>query len=218
MTSPAGGMSSMGGMDLNSLIQRLRRLAMLDTSVFDEVRTDANATIPAVVVAAVATVLSGLGGWLWWSFQGLGGSGKIFVQSMILGSVLSILLWGVWVALVYVMLTQVFRARADVYELVRVMGFAAAPLGLGVLLFIPGLDFGVGLTALALMFGTTVIAVQTATDAPAGRVLVANAAGFGVWAIVLGLLVTSSHAWAPGFFVFHLPVKFFQDITSSFTF
>ena len=209
--------SQVSGMDVNILIQRLRRLAMLDTGVFEEVRADTGATIPALVVAAAATLLSGLGGWLWWVFRDIGGigdvpgSGKILLQSLILGSILSVLLWGVWVALVYVLLTQVFRARADVNELVRVMGFAAAPLALGVLIFIPGLDYGLGLAALALFFGTTVLAVQTATDAPAGRVLVANAAGFAVWAIVLALLVSDTHAYAPGFFVFHLPVKGFEN-------
>ena len=131
-------------------------------------------------------------------------------------SILSIALWGVWVAITYVMLTQVFRARADVNELVRVMGFATAPLALTILMFIPGLDFGIGLAASALFFGTTVIAVQSATDAPAGRVLVATAAGFAVWAIVLGLLTTSTHNWAPGFFVMDRPVDALKDISNSF--
>ena len=43
-------MQQAGGMDVNSLVQRLRRLAMLDTTVFDEVKGDTNSTIPAIVV------------------------------------------------------------------------------------------------------------------------------------------------------------------------
>lgn len=209
-------MEKAGSMDVNSLMQRLRRLAMLDTTVFDEVKSDTNSTIPAVVVAVASTLCAGIGGWLWWLFADFGGSGKVFIQSVILGSILSIALWGVWVAITYVMLTQVFRARADVNELVRVMGFATAPLALTILMFIPGLDFGIGLAASALFFGTTVIAVQSATDAPAGRVLVATAAGFAVWAIVLGLLTTSTHNWAPGFFVMDRPVDALKDISNSF--
>src|SRR5512141_292289 len=210
-------MAQAGGFDVNTLLQRLRRLAMLDTSVFDEVRTDANSTIPAVVVAVAATLLSGLGGWLWWLFADFAGSGKVFVQSVILGSVLSVVLWGIWVAITYVMLTQVFRARAEVNELIRVMGFAAAPLALSVLMFIPGLDFGIGLAATALFFATTVLAVQTATDAPSGRSLVATFAGFAVWAIVLGLLTTKDHTWAPGFFVMDRPVDALRDLANSFS-
>ncbi|MBI2755837.1 MAG: hypothetical protein HYX52_03910 [Chloroflexi bacterium] len=212
-------MSQTGGMDTEALIQRVRRLLMLDTTVFDEVRQDAGSTAPALIVAAVAILLSGLGGWLWWALNGVGGisdipgSGKILLQSAIIGSIIAFAIWFVWAGLVYVMLNQVFRARADVQELIRVMGFGTAPLGLGILLVIavPGIDFGIGLAVMALLFGTTTVAIQTATDAPAGRVLIANFVGFAVWAIVLSLLVSSTSVFAPGFFEFHLPVKSFQD-------
>jgi hypothetical protein len=205
---PVGG----GGMDINVLGERLRRLVTLDTSVFEEVRTDAASTIPAIVVAAVATLLFGAGGWLWWVFADLPDSGDIFVKSLIVGSILSAVLWAVWLAIVYVILTQVFRARADVNELVRVMGFAAAPLALGILMFIPALEFGIALTAVAIFFGANVVAVQTATDAPAGRVLAANGAGFLIWAIVLGLFVTDENAYAPGIFVFDVGVEYLKNI------
>jgi len=199
-------MAQSGGMDVNALVQRLRRLATLDTSVFDEVRDDAAATIPAAVVVVVSTFLMGIGGWLWWQMQdGSIKGGTFFMKSTIFGSILAIVLWGVWVGVTYVMLSQVFRARADVQQLGRVMGFASAPLAIGVLLIIPKLYFGIGLTAIALLFGLTTIAVQSATDAPAGRSLAANAAGFAVWAIVLALFVSGSYPWdsyAPGIFIF----------------
>jgi hypothetical protein len=83
-------------------------------------------------------------------------------------------------------------------------------------MFIPGVDFGIGLAAVALFFGTTTIAIQSATDAPAGRVLVANAAGFAVWSIILGLLVTSSHTWAPGFFIFDRGSEILKDIADAY--
>ncbi len=207
-------MQQAGGMDVNVLMQRLKRLAMLDTTVFDEVRSDPNSTIPAIVVAVVATLLSGLGGWLWWVIADIPDSGKVFVQSALIGTILSIVLWAVFVAITYVMLTQVFRARADVNELIRVMGFATAPLALTLLMFIPGLDYGIALTSIALFFGTTVIATQTATDAPAGRVLVSCAAGFAVWAIILGLLTTANHGYAPGIFIFDRGADALRDFQS----
>jgi hypothetical protein len=198
--------------DFNVLIQRIRRLLTLDTSVFEEVRTDRSATIPAIVVAAAATLLFGLGGWLWWVLQDIPDSGDIFIKSVILGSIAAIVLWGISVAVTYVVLTQLVRARVDVNELVRVMGFAAAPLGVGVLMFIPAIEFGVALTAVALFFGATVIAVQTATDAAPGRVLAACGAGFLVWAVALGLLVGDSDAYAPGIFVFDVGVEFLKAV------
>ncbi len=197
-------MQQAGGMDVNSLVQKLRRLVMLDTTVFDEVKGDTNSTIPAIVVVAVATLLSGIGGWLWYISQSYHvNSGDFFLKSAILGSILAIIVWAVgWLGVTYVMLTQVFRARADVNELIRVMGFAAAPLALTIGLVIPGLDFGIALAALGLTFGTTQIAIQSATDAPPAKVLIANAAGFAVWVIVVQLFVGTTNTYAPGIFIF----------------
>jgi len=197
-------MQQAGGMDVNSLMQRLRRLAMLDTTVFDEVKGDVNSTIPAIVVVAVATLLSGIGGWLWFISQSYHDkSGEFLLKSAILGSILTIIVWAIgWLGVTYVMLTQVFRARADVNELIRVMGFAAAPLALTVGMVIPGLDYGIGLAALGLTFGATLIAVQSATDAPAGKALIATAAGFAVWVIVVQLFAGSTNTYAPGIFIF----------------
>jgi hypothetical protein len=205
-------MQQAGRMDIDVLAQRLRRLAMLDTTVFDEIRTDSTATIPALVVAVVATLLAGLGGWLWWFVADIPDKGKMFVQSVILGSILSLLFWFIWITITYVLLTQVFRARADLNELIRVMGFATAPLALGILMFIPELDWGIGIFYIALFFALTTIAVQSATDAPAGRALAANAIGFAVWAIVLGMLVSSTRTWAPGFFALDRGVEFLRDV------
>jgi hypothetical protein len=211
------GSGSMGGMDMNVLSQRLRRLATLDTSVFDEVRGDPAATAPAVVVAVVSTLLFGLGGWLWWAFNGpdypgYETKGDIFLKSFIVGSIISIVLWLVWLGITYVVLTQLFRARGDIQELIRVMGFAAAPLALGVIMFIPQLEFAIALTAVALFFGATVIAVQAATDAPAGRTLVAVGAGFAVWAIVLSLFVSDDNIYAPGLFIFETGAEILRKL------
>jgi hypothetical protein len=194
--------SQTGGMDVNAIVMRLRRLAMLDTSVFDEVRTDAASTLPAILIVVVATLLSGLGGWLWWIFGGYSDAGTILSKSAVIGTIVSVVLWFVWLGIVYVMLGQVFRARVDAQELVRVMGFAAAPLALGLLMCIHKLDYGIGIAVLGILFGTTQIAVQSATDAPAGKALAANAAGFAVWVIVLNLLVTRDNILAPGVFIF----------------
>ena len=205
-------MRQAGRMDIDILGQRLRRLATLDTSVFDEIRTDTTATIPALVVAVVATLLAGLGGWLWWAVAGIPDKGKMFVQSLIFGSILSLLFWFIWIAITYVLLTQIFRARADLNELIRVMGFATATLALGILMFIPEVDSGIGLCSIAFFFALTTIAVQSASDAPAGRALAANAVGFAIWAIVLGILVSARHAWAPGFFILDRGSDYLRDV------
>jgi hypothetical protein len=200
------------GFDPNILVQRIRRLAMLDTTVFDEVKGDAASTPAAVIVAAASMFLAGIGGWLWWMFADLPDSADIFLKSAILGTLFAIGLYVVWIGISYVMLTQVFRARADMQELGRVMGFAALPMALSLLMFIPILDVAIALLAIVLLFGTTLIAMQSATEAPAGRVLAANAAGFAVWALILSLLVNDENAYAPGFFIFDVGVEYLKAI------
>jgi hypothetical protein len=202
--------------DMQGLVNRLVRLARLDTTVFDEVRLDASATVPSVIVAVVATFLAGFGGWLWWVMSSNfdTGSGQVLIKSAILGSIFAIAMWVVWVLLIYVILTQVFRAQADVQQLVRTMGMAAAPLGLTILMFIPGISFGIALASVALFFGLSTMAAQAATNAAPAKVLVASIAGFAVWAIVLTVLTgdvsisrggdLSINTYAPGIFIFAL--------------
>ena len=96
--------------------------------------------------------------------------------------------------------------------MLRTMGMAAAPLALSIGIFIPGISFGVGLASVALFFGLTTIAIQAAVpNASAARVLVANLAGFALWAIVGGLLVTSGDGLAPGIFLFDMPSEILSD-------
>jgi hypothetical protein len=213
-------MQPIGGMDANAMMQRLRRLATLDTTVFDEIRGDAASTVPAAIIAVASFFLAGIGGWLWWVIVDIPESGDIFVKSTILGSLFAIGLYAVWVGVVYVMLTQVFRARADMQELARVMGFAAAPFALSVLMFIPVLDVAIAFTALVLLFGANIVAVQSATDAPGGRVMAANGVGFLVWSLILSLLVTDENVYAPGPFVLDAGVEILKtlaDLSSIFS-
>ena len=188
-------------LDLGILIDRLQRLFRLDTSVFDEVREDPTATVPAFFVAALSTFLAGLGGWLWWVIQDFGDPGRVFLLSTIVGSFLSMAFWIIWLAVAWVILTQFFHEEADWQQMLRTMGMAAAPLALSVAMFIPGIDLGVALASVALFFGLTTIAIQAVTSASAARVLVANFAGFAIWATVLGLLATSDTPLAPGIFL-----------------
>jgi hypothetical protein len=203
-------------MDYTAMMDRLLRLIRLDTTVFGEVRSDPAATLPAVAVLALSTFLAGIGGWLWWIVQDFGDSGELFFKSAVLGSLFSIALWIVWLLVAWVILTQVFREEADWQQMLRTMGLAGAPLALSALLFIPGVDIGVGLASIALFFGLTTIAIQAVTPANPARVLVANLAGFAVWSIILGLLVTSDNVFAPGVFVFDWPAEALSSAFSSF--
>jgi len=207
-------MPTQSQMDFAVLADRLQRLVRLDTSVFDEVRHDASATIPAVAIAALATFLAGVGGWLWWIMQDFGDGGQLFFESAILGTLFSVALWMVWLLVAWVVLTQVFREEADWQQMLRTMGMAALPLALSVGMFIPGIDIGVALASVALFFGLTTIAIQSTTTANPAHVLVANLAGFAVWAVVLGLLASPDNQFAPGIFLFDVPSDALGELAS----
>lgn len=188
-------------MDFEVLSARLLRLARLDTTVFDEVRMDPTATMSSFLVVVAASFAAGFGGFLWWVVQDFPDGGRVFFQSFILGSIFASGLWIVWLFVAYVLLTQVFRERADLQQLVRTMGLAAAPLAISLVMFVPGIDFGIALLSVALLFGLTTVAIQSTTTADTARVLMANSAGFAVWAIVLTLLVEDRTYLAPGIFI-----------------
>ena len=198
--------------DLGILSDRLQRLFRLDTSVFEEVRQDPAATIPAFFVLALSTFLAGIGGWLWWLVQDFEDRDKVFLQSVIVGSFLSVALWIVWLLVTWVILTQIFREEADWQQMLRTMGMAAMPLTLSVVMLIPGIGFGIALASVALFFGLTTIAIQAVTPASPARVLVANLGGFALWAFVLGLLATSESFLAPGIFLVDASSERLSDI------
>jgi hypothetical protein len=188
--------------------------------VFDEVRTNPAATIPCALIAAGAILIGGVGGWVWWVLRDFPESGSILVHSTVIGSAIAVALWGLaWLGLVYVMLTQVFRARAYVEQLLRVMGLGMAPMALMGLMFIPGISLAIGVAALAFTFALMCVAVSTATNAEPGHVLIANLVGFIVWASVLTLLATSGGSelqpHAPGVFLFNVFSDAFGDFSAA---
>jgi hypothetical protein len=209
-------------MDLQSITSWLRRLANLDFRVFDEVRTNPGATIPGVIIAAIAMLAAGIGGWLWWVVKDYPAQDDsplpatdVFVHSALIGSVLATVLWGfIWLLIVYVMLTQVFRHQAYVEQLLRVMGLAASPMALMALMFIPGLSLAIGLSALALTVALTNIAIKTVTSADNAQVLAANLFGFFVWSSALTLLASAVEPHAPGVFLFNSISRIADDVLS----
>jgi hypothetical protein len=193
--------------DLQTLWQRLLRVARLDATAFLEVRNDPTATVPAFIVVVVASFLSGLGGWLFYisgtpSFAR--DSSQFFVRSVIVGTIFAVVLWSVWVAVTVFMLQQVWRRRVAFLPLVRTMGLAYFPVALSVLMVIRWVATPVAVISLAAAVLLSGVAVEAATEAEPSEVLLANLAGFAVFAIVLGLLGRDGNLYAPGLFPYSL--------------
>lgn len=203
-------------MDAQVIIDRLLRFVRLDTGVFEEMRDDATATIPAVIIAAISFLLAGLGGWLWWLIQDYGNKGKVFGESAILGSLFGLAMWVVWVLIAYFILVNVFHYTADIQRMLRACSFATVPLALGLLMFIPGINLGVGIAAFGLFFLLMDIGIQVSVDAQPGHVILATFAGFAVFCLVLSLLATRDDPLAPSVFLFRTPATALADLSSAF--
>jgi len=179
-------------------VRRIRRLGVLDLSVLDEVGTDPRATLPSLAIAGGSMLMLGVGGWLWWIASGLGDSRTVLIKSVLIGSLFSLALWLAWLLVVYIVLHRLTDVTINVERLVRAAGMASAPLALGLLMAVPMISFGVGLVAVGTWALTTQAAIERATGRP---VVIANAAGFAVWAIAMSLLATSTNQIAPGPFL-----------------
>ena len=193
--------------DLQTLWQRLLRVARLDATAFLEVRDDATATWPAVIVVAVASLLSGIGGWLLYLDNVpsiVRDSSRFFVRSVIVGTILEVVLWFIWVYVTMFLLQQVWNRRVDFWSLVRTMGLAYFPVALSLLMVIRWLATPIALISLAAAVLLSGVAVEASTEAEPSEVLLANLAGFVVFAIVLGLLGRDLNWYAPGLFAYSL--------------
>lgn len=185
-------------MDPNLVINRILRLARLDTSVFDEVRDDVNELIPALVTIAVSALLAGLGAFLFVQVNFDSKPDGLFLRTFLMGGIFLALLYGVWVLISYVVLVQLYKASADLQALFRTMGYASIPLAISVLMFIPVLYPVFAIVPIGLLFVMSIYATQSVTNADSTQVVIANLIGFAVMVLILGIIATSgSYADAP---------------------
>ncbi|HKZ50759.1 MAG TPA: YIP1 family protein [Dehalococcoidia bacterium] len=189
----------------------VRRILRFDFGVFAEIRSEASATTPAILTVLAASLLAGFGSWIWAVEQSQldGEEGEVFVKSLVMGGLLQLLAWFLWVYVAYQVLARVYRIHTNFYELVRVMGFAFLPVGLSILIAIDSLAVPIGVIGWAIAVLTTNAALQTATAADSQQATVANITGFALFAIVMGFLanvgeVKGVGGLAPGLFFFAL--------------
>ena len=197
------------GASFQNLGNWLLRLAKLDLTVFDDVKDDVSATVPTLSVAVVASFLSGLGSWLWWTFEDFPDAGEVMVKSFFVGSILQVGVWFLWVYVAAMILSRGLGVTADLNRLLRTMALAFAPMAIAVLMLISFLTIPFGAIAVAATFGLTYVAIQAATDADSQQVMLANIVGFVVFAVALGILanvsdVSNLGGLAPGLFFFNL--------------
>ena len=183
---------------MQSVSGYLGRLVRLDLTVFDEVCTDSSATPGAIAVVFLASVMAGIGSWLWAEQWEPVDATEVLVKSLIIGSILQTAVWFIWVYIVFQVLARAYGARTDFVELIRGMGFAFAPMGMSVLIAVSGFAVPFGVISISGAVLLTFFATQSASNADPRQLLVANFAGFSVFAVVMGILANIGEVSAAG--------------------
>jgi len=180
-----------------TLIERAIGAAKLDSAAYEDVEADPGAMGQALTVVAVASIASGLG-----SSAASGGEGV----GLVVGIIVALIGWFVWAVTTYVVGAKMLpepETKADLGQLLRTTGFAAAPGVAGILGFIPGVGaiilFAVSLWQIAAM----VVAVRQALDyTSTGRAVIVCVIGFVFWLVVsiglMGLLIGGTAALLGG--------------------
>ena len=197
-------------------MRKLQRIATFDATVYSELRADPQATAFSLMAAALGMFAFGLGGFLWTAIE-FDGDWEVFWKSALMGTLLGVLLWLVWVIAAVGVLTYAFRETVRFDEVLRVAGGASATLALGFFMFVPGITFGVALVAVALWVATSIFALQSAFQLEPRRAVAANIAGFAVWALILPLIATANNPLGPGILLFDSIKDGMGDIFDAFS-
>jgi len=176
----------------------LGRLARLDLTVFEDIRSSPPATTSAIGVVFAASVMAGIGSWLWAVEWSPIEATDVFIRSLVIGSILQTLAWFIWVYLVFLVLARAYGTRTDFAELIRTMGYAFSPMALSVLIWVEGFTVPFGVISISSTVLLSFFAMQAASSAEPRQALVANLAGFTVFAVVMGVLANIGEVSAGG--------------------
>lgn len=193
-------------MATQQIVDRIRRALSLEQAAFEEVRDDAGFTPFAVGLAAAAILVAGLGSYLWGETVPDYKPDGWFVDTFILGSIFTALLFMAGFGVIYLVLAQVYRETVAPDALARIVALGYLPFALGLLVFIPEIGFGFGILSIAAMFLYTVFGLRTAyPDIASPRIVVAVLLGFALWGMILPLVSEwPDNNFATGVFVFGL--------------
>jgi len=178
------------------MINRIKGVLLLESETFNEIEHDEKATGQAALVVIVASILAALGvasdpfvGALQSGLSPVSfGSGSALV--VFLGVIVwSLLAWLVWAFWTYLIGTKIFDGKATYGEMMRVTGYAYAPLAFMILSAIPCIGFAISLIISVWALAAVFVGVREGLDLDFGRALVTVVVGWIIYGIGMGLLV-----------------------------
>ena len=138
------------------MLDRVIRAARLDASLYEEVEADPSSMGQAMTVVVLASIAGGIG------TAGIEGQ-----PGLVLGLILNLVGWYIWAFLTYFIGTRLLpqpSTEADIGQLLRTLGFAAAPGLLRVVGFVPVIGPVVIIITAFWSLATMVVAVRQALD------------------------------------------------------
>src|SRR5438477_6850291 len=161
---------------------RLIGAMALDPVIYEEVEADQGATTQALIVVVLSSLGAGIGS------RGFG-SGSL--ASIVFISTVALIAWAAWALVTYEIGTRLMpepQTRADLGELLRTIGFSAAPGMLRIFGIVPGASTAAFAITSIWMLMAMVVAVRQALD------FTSTARAIGVcllgWALAIGIGVT----------------------------
>ena len=142
---------------MSTYLRRLFGAFALDPGAYEDVEADEGATMQAGATVVLSSAAAGFGA------QGFGGQ----LWAVVPLTLVTLIAWAAWALLTFEVGTRVLpgaRTHSDAGELLRTIGFAAAPgllLALGVL---PGVTVPIFVMASVWMLAAMIVAVRQALD------------------------------------------------------
>lgn len=177
------------------MIDRIRGALLLDQATFSEVENDAGANGQAAFIVIIASIMAAIGSASdpFTASIAAGRNPFSFGQGSALLAFVGIALWSivawlVWAAVTYFVGTKIFHGDATYGEMMRVTGFAYAPVAFMILGVIPCIGFALSLIVLVWALAAVIVGVREGLDLDFGRTLVTVILGWLVFGIGMGLI------------------------------
>lgn len=166
-------------------LRRLVGAAMLDRGIFEDVESDATAMAQSVAVVVLSSLAAGIGA------TGLYDTPST-LRFFAVASVIALIAWVGWALITLQIGARILPAkgtRVDLGQLLRTLGFAAAPGLILIFAVLPGMVTPVFVIAFFWTLAATVVAVRQALDYTSTlRALAVCALGWGLTlAFVFGI-------------------------------
>jgi hypothetical protein len=168
---------------------RLIGALAIDPVIYEEVEADRSATWQALLVVVLSSLSAGVGAFGW---------GTASLRGVLFVSGLALVSWAAWAVITFEIGTRLMPepgTRADVGQLLRTIGFSAAPGILRIFGIVPGATVPAFVITAIWMLVAMVVAVRQALDYQSTARAVA-VCGLG-WALSIGIAVVLQWLFGP---------------------